>query len=347
MAIRKKVLALTMIGAVAITGVGCDIKTDTPVIGKFVGLKDNEIIKIGSSICTAEETKIVLMNLQNQYKKDFGQDVVWKQQMGDTTMEEYILDKVKSDLSVVYAMSALADDEKITLTDEEKNLIEQAAKEYYDGLNESEKKYADITTDSVESVYTNYYLADKVYADKTAGISESISDEEARVMKIQYIYIDTAEKDEEEAKETLKQVKKQVENGYQDFLVQANRHGDNEIVEINIKKNEADEEYELKAFELTNDAISKVITEENGVYLVKCINSYLEAETQANKAQIIMDSKIKAFNEAYSSYVEESANDFNTDAWKKIELSTDTDVTASNLFEIYEKYLGEINQKSE
>lgn len=339
----KKTLLFGTIGAIAIGTVGCNIDSDTPVIGKLVGLKDNEVIKIGSNICTTEEVKLVLMDTQNQYKKDFGSEISWTKQMGSTSMEEYILNKVKTDMSVVYAMSALALDEEITLTDEENNLISQAAKEYYQGLSEAEKSYTSATTDTIESLYRNYYLADKVYAEKTSGISESISDEEARVMKIQYIYINTTEVDVDKAKETLAKVKKQVENGYQDFLVQANKHGDNEVVEINLKKNEAKADFQMKAFELTDGSIGEVIVEKDGVYLVKCIKSYLENATLQNKKQIIMDSKIKAFEDDYNSYVKDNSNDFNKDAWSKLEFINDGNVTTSNLFEIYDKYLGETN----
>lgn len=336
---NKRFFVVVCTAAIAISSVGCEINSDTPVIGRLMKMKDDEVIKVGASICTVDEAKLVLMNLQNQYKNDFGGQVSWSQKMGNTTLEEFVLNKVQSDLSIVYAMSSLAEEEEITLTDDEKSLIEKAAKEYCDGLNDSEIEYANVSTETVESLYTNYYLADKVYADKTAAVSDEISDEEARVMKIQYIYIDTSETASEEAKNTLEEIKTQVESGSQDFLVQANKYSDTTPVQINIKKNEATELYQQKAFELTDGAISDVIIDDDGAYIVRCVNSYLERQTQNNKKQILLDNKIAAFEKIYNSYVEDNTTDMNEEAWEKIQVATNENVNAGNLFEIYEKYM--------
>ena len=175
---NKRFFVVVCTAAIAISSVGCEINSDTPVIGRLMKMKDDEVIKVGASICTVDEAKLVLMNLQNQYKNDFGGQVYWSQKMGNTTLEEFVLNKVQSDLSIVYAMSSLAQEEEITLTDDEK-ASEKAAKEYCDGLNDSEIEYANVNTETVESLYTNYYLADKVYVDKTSAVSGEISDEEA------------------------------------------------------------------------------------------------------------------------------------------------------------------------
>lgn len=347
MRLSKRIAMATCAGVISLTCVGCDIKTDTPVIGNIMGLTDEQALKMGDLICSTDEVKVVLMNLQNSYKKDFGGQVSWEQNLGDTTLEEFILDKVQMDLSVVYAVSAIATQNEVTLTDEEESLIKQAAQEYVSGLTEAEKSYSNATEETVESIYKNYYLADKEYYNETSAISDTISDEEARVMKIQYIYIDTSKTAVEEAQDTLATVKKQVENGYQDFLLQANKYSDYEKVEINIKKNEADKDYEKKAFELKEGKLSEVITEDEGVYLVKCANSYLEKETIENKEQIILDSKISKFEEIYSEFIEENSSDINSDVWKEMKFSTDENVNASNLFDVYDKYLKVENVLSE
>lgn len=323
---------------IAVSVTGCEIKTDTPVVGKIMGLKDDQVFKIGSSICTVDEMKVVLMDLQNQYKKDFGGQVDWKQKVGDTTLEKFILNKVEKDMSIVYAMSSLAEEKDITLTDEEKELVNQAAEEYYSSLNEAEKKYSGATKETIINIYKNYLLADKVYAGETEGISDDISDEEARVMQIQYIFVDTEKTDTDKATKTLNDIKEQVESSGQDFLVQAKTYGDNSTVEIEIKKNEADADYQVKAFELSDGQISEIVTQDDGLYLVKCVKSYLEKETLENKEKIILTNKSSAFKKVYDAYIGDNFTDKNAKAWEKITLTTDENVNVSNLFEIYEKY---------
>lgn len=339
MKISRKMTTAVCAGMISLACTGCDIKTDTPVIGNIMGLTDEQALKMGDVICSTEEAKLVLMNFQNQYKKDFGGQISWDQKLGDTTLKEFVLDKAETDLSVVYAVSAIAGKNEVTLTDEEEGLIEQAAKEYVSGLTDAEKSYSNATEETVKSVYKNYYLADKEYYIETGSISETISDEEARVMKIQYIYIDTSKTSSEDAQKTLTDVKKQVEKGYQDFLVQANKYSDGDAVERNIKKNEAEREHEIKAFELKEGKISDIITEEDGMYLVKCEKSYLENETLANKEQMIMDSKIKTFESVYAEFLEKNSCDINSKVWEGMSFSNDENVNASNLFEIYDKYL--------
>lgn len=344
MTLNKKIFVVACIAAIAVSSVGCEINSDVPVIGSLMKMKDDEVIKIGGNICKVDEARLVLMNLQNQYKNDFGGQVPWSQKMGNVTLEEFVLNKVQSNLSIVYAMSALAKEEEISLTDDEKNIIENAAKEYCAGLNASETEYSNATIETVESLYTNYYLADKVYMEKTSAVSDEISDEEARVMKIQYIYIDTSKTASDEAKKILQEIKTQVEEGSQDFLVQANKYSDTTPVEINIKKNEATDKYKQRAFELTDGSISEIIMDDDGAYIVKCVNSYLEKQTQNNKKQILLDNKIAAFEKIYNSYIEDNTTDMNEEAWKKLEVKENENVNASNLFEIYDKYLSVENE---
>lgn len=337
---KKYIAIASMVVISTTTFTGCSFNSNTPVIGKIVGLNDNQAMKIGKTVCSMDEAKLVLMNLQNKYKKDFGSDVSWEQKIGDTTLKKYIIDKAESDLSIIYAMKSIAEEKSITLSSDEKEKVSKAAKEYLDSLNAEEKSYSNATQETVEALYTAYYLADKVYDHETAGVSDTVSDEESRVMKIQYIYIDKT-KSTEEAKKTLSNVKKQVENGYQDFLVQANKYTNASSVECNLKKNEASEEYMKKAFELSNGKISDVIVQDDGVYLVKCIQSYLEKETQENKKQIVIDNKIAKFNSEYSKYVKEKSGDLNKKVIEKIEFSNNKNIQNSTLFDVYNKYFAQ------
>lgn len=336
MALKKNVMAALSVAFAAFTLVGCDWNTDTPVIGKLVGLTDAQAFKVGSSICTTDEVKIVLMDLQNQYKKDFGGQVDWNIKMGNTTLEQFLLNKVETELSVIYAMSSLADEKQLTLTEEENSRIHEAAKTYYSALNDAEKKYSNATQETIESIYKNYYLADKIYAVQTEGISESISDEDARVMQMQYIFIDTTKTPAADATKTLKEIKKQVESGKQDFLVQARKNSDNTNVSVNLRKNEATAEYQTKAFALNEGQMSDIITQDDGVYLVMCVKSYLEKETEENKQRMILENKINVFGKIYDSFVGENATDRNSSVWENMTFSNDENIAAANLFEVYD-----------
>lgn len=218
---RKKqftaVVAAVVLATTAFSG--CGVKTDTPVIGKFVGLDENEIFKVDELICSKPEYMLVLMNTQNQYRSDFGGAVDWSVKVDDeTTLQDFVKEKVKEDITVKYTLAALAGKKGITLSDVESGDISDAAEEFFNSLNEAEKQYTKASKTDVENVFKNYLLADKLYTQLTENIGANVSDEEARVIKIQYIRMSSDKTKETKIKSTYQDVTDLVYGGYQQFL---------------------------------------------------------------------------------------------------------------------------------
>lgn len=84
-------------------------------------------------------------------------------------------------------MVSIAKQKKITLTDKEKSSVSKAAKEYYDSLNEAEKKFTKADLSDIESAYEHYAIAQKLYNSLSKGVDTEVSDEDARVIHIQKI----------------------------------------------------------------------------------------------------------------------------------------------------------------
>lgn len=331
---KKRVMAAGLSIALACSLLsGCRVKTDTPVIGQLLGLQSDEIFKIGDIICSEAEVKLVLMDKTNKYMQDFGEDVSTKQKIGDTTLKEYIKQETKNDISVMYTMSALADKNSMTLSDEEKNTIRTAANNYFKELTKEEIEYTGSTSQTVETLYQNYYKANKIYGFLTKDVDTEISDEEARVIKIQYIYIDTSKTEASEAKSTLEEVIGLVKGGYQEFSKEAKQYSDNELTEMKLKKNEAAKDYEKAAFDLSDGKMSSIITQDEGLYLLYCENSYLKDETAKNKKDIIQSDKNSHFKNLYDEYTKDVIADFNTRAWEKIELPSGENISSCSLLE--------------
>jgi len=151
--LKKKLVAMGVITVMATQIVGCSwFKTDTPVIGRLVGLSSDEAFKVDGNVCTVEEVMLLYMNMQNQYKEDFGGTVDWNMKIENQTFDVYILDKIKSEISTVYAMSALALDRDIVLDANEEQLLTDAADEYIGMLSEAKKKYTGADRESVRSL---------------------------------------------------------------------------------------------------------------------------------------------------------------------------------------------------
>ncbi len=334
---KKQFAALGMAVILGISSLsGCGIKTDTPIIGTLVGLDSDQIFQVENLICSREEYMLILMNTQNEYKNDFGGTVDWNAKIDEnTTLHDYVMERVKEDITLNYTLAAFATDKGIQLTEEEKTNISAAAGEYFDTLNEAEKDYTEASVTDVESVYTNYLLANKLYSQLTADVGTRVSDEEARVIKIQYIRMSTEKNKESEIKSTYENVIDLVNGGYQQFSREAKQYSEDEVIEKTLKKNEASLKFEQEAFNLSDGEMSEIIQEDNDFYLVYCVNSYMQKETAENKQNIITQLKEDAFQTQYDQFVDNAKTDFNTKAWNKMELSGDENVKNADLMNKY------------
>lgn len=319
---------------------GCGVKTDTPVIGKIVGLDEDQIFKVEELICSKPEYMLVLMNAQNQYRNDFGGTIDWNAKINDeTTLQDFVMKKVKEDITVKYTLAALAEKKGITLSDVEITDISDMADEYYTSLNEAEKQYTNAEKADVENIFKNYLLADKLYSQLTDHIGKNVSDEEARVIKIQYIRMNSDKTKESKIKSTYQDVTDLVYGGYQQFSREAKQYSEDDIVEKVLKKNEVTAAYEKEAFNLSNKEISNIIQDGKNYYLVYCVESYMENETAENKQSIISKMKQEEFNSQYNKFLEDAETDFNTDVWEDIELSNDVNVKNMSLMTTYKKII--------
>lgn len=344
---KKKIVALGLVVALSVSSfTGCSFNSKTPVIGKIVGLGSSEMFKIDKEVCSKQEYMLVLMDTAGTYKADFGGKVDWNAKVSDNqTLQSYVMQKVKEDITVQYTLASMAKERNISLSTDESSMIKTKTAEYYKSLTSQEKEYTGASQENVESLYKNYYLADKVYDALAAEADAKISDEEARVMKIQYIRMNTDNTKEDKIKSTLKTVTDLVKGGYQTFAREAKQYSEDNVFEKTLKKNEATKTYEKSAFNLSNSEISSIIQDGKDYYLVYCVNSYLKTETEKNKEEIIKNAQQTYFNDKYSKYLKDIDVDFNDDQAKKIKLSTDENVKAVNLMTVYNTISKELNKK--
>ena len=150
---KKNIAILGLVGMISATlFTGCKVSSDTPIIGKILGLHSDEIFEVDDLICSDNEYKLVFMNYVNKYKRD----------LGDTSLRDFLMDKVKEDITVTYTLSAMAETERVKLDKDDMKIINSATEEYYESLSDEEKEYIGSDFDVVAAVYSNYYLADKV-----------------------------------------------------------------------------------------------------------------------------------------------------------------------------------------
>lgn len=155
-----------------------------------------------------------------------------------------------------------------------------------------------------------------------------VSDDEARVIRIQQIYTTSQEK--------ASAVNQKLANG-EDFAAVANIYNEASMVETTVARGVLPEEVEEIAFNLDNEAVSGMIQTEDAYYFIKCLNKFEEELTQDNKANIIVKREKAQFEDAYSTFTEAAEYDFNEELWESVTIAEEEDVKTDSFFEVFEE----------
>lgn len=338
----KKIIAVTLIMIICIlSGCNKDIKITT-------GLSKDEIFKISGNSEELAEIMLMLVNEKNKYENNLGADI-WTRTFGDVSLETEIKDKVKNQMIELYAIYLMAEKEDIQLSDNEKDTLKLAAEEYFSALSEEKKKILGVTEEHVYHLYEKMYLTDKYYKLITEEEKIEISDEAARVIDVMYIYFQTGIRDiygnitkyEDEKIAQIhsraQAVMDKISQGG-DFQSMAVSESDDTEHECVFGRGVMEENFEAAAFALTAGESSGLVETEDGYYIIKCINDYLEAETIENKKNLEEKYKADKFKEIYEPFLEKQTLEFNNKVWDKISIHEYSECTSGNLYDIYSAY---------
>ena len=310
---------------------GCTIG-NTEFVLDMNNVGRNDVFSINGVDCTKEEVRLYLCNYQNIYGYEYGIDL-WQYDFGDVpeeeTLEAYVKEVTLAELANVFCMNQLAEEQEITLTDEEKELVSKVADEYYESLTKDELKYMGIDKGELKDFYEKYAIAQKFYKTLTQGVNEEVSDDEARVILVQQIFV----KDEATAR-----VVQQKLNGGTDFASLASNYNEADSIEIYLARGTYAGTVDRIAFNLDDNELSGMIATEGGYFFFKCLDKFVEDMTEANKANIIEQRRKEQFDDVFGEFIESSDFDLNEKVWESITVDTSGVITTDSYFEIYDKY---------
>ena len=319
--------------------------------GKVVfttALAKDELFRIDKVSCSLPEYMLYLTNVQNRYEDAFGARI-WQVDYQGMTLEDNVKDNVLARIARMKSVYLLALEKEVTLTEKEEELLAQAAKTYVSSLSKAEVDALGVTEELVLQLYKENALADKVYQQIIAQVNPEISDDEARTITVEQIYMKTVSEDKDGNKtpysadmkkavlEQIESLRQQAMDGESGFTELAGKYSEKEAIRISFQKGEVDAALEKVAFGLQTEEISPVFEAEDGYYLLKCISTFDRAETDANKLVLIEKRKNEAFRKEYDAFVENKARKLNEKLWQKVELNQTAGVDTNNFFEIYEE----------
>ncbi len=325
--IRKRMAVLLSAVMLAGSFSGCGLMENTEIVFT-TGLSGDQLFKIGKSVCTLPEAMIYVMDYQRQYEGVYGVEM-WEHDFGGITFEQYVKDTIVDQLASMKAITLLADDYEVSLSDEEQNKVSQAAEEYFDALSGEQTEYMDLKLEDVEDLYRDHVLSGKVYEEITKDVNTEVSDDEARIITVQQIRLDSAE--------TAESVKAQLDEG-RDFASLASTYSLDSQVTYTFGRGEHDSAFEEAAFALENDQTSGIIETEDGYYILKCVNNFDQEATEANKVTMVEKRRDELFGDVYDQLVAETPSQFNNRLWEKVHFADWTGEFPPDFLEIYEQY---------
>ncbi|MFR8812818.1 MAG: peptidylprolyl isomerase [Lachnospiraceae bacterium] len=319
---RNKISALLLLlcMSIALLCSGCSIGNRQVYFASKSGR--HTVFKIGEMACSREEAKVYLANYKNLYGKIYDTDL-WSGDYDTKTMEESIKDAVLSHLTKVYSLNMYAKTKEITLTEEEYSKVSDAAEVYYKSLNRAERKYTGASKKDIEKMYEHYALAEKVYQQLMSGVDENVSEDEARIMEANVIYVTDAS--------LAKDIATQLKNGAS-FDRLASTYSEADTIHVTFGRNTYDTAVEDVVFQLDNDEISDMIEAKDGYYFFECVNKYNEELSEQNKATIVSQRQENAMEDVTSAIETEYYSDFNQKLWDKITIDQNEKITTNSFF---------------
>lgn len=316
------------------------------------GFGKEDVFRIGSSVCTVPELMVYLTNTANQYESVYGSEV-WNISLDGVTLEENVKETVLAKIAQSKTMCLLAEARGVALDEEEEKRAKQAAAEYFSSLNETEKELMGVSEETVEQLYREYALADKVYQFIIQDVNPEISDDEARTITVQHILLRTYTTDgagnRVEYSDKVRQAvydkaceiyRLAVEEG-QDFVELATRYSEDAAITCSFGKGEMEQEFETAAFMLETGEVSQVLQTQSGYHIIKCISTFDREQTDLNKQNIVEERRREVFGQEYDAFVLTLVRRLNTEVWEEVALVHDEKVTTSSFFDIYAKYFAE------
>lgn len=343
---RLAVLLLTLLLTAALSG--CKENSSDTRLVLYTGFKEGEVFRIETISCMLPEVMVYLTNTQQQYESVFGSRI-WDADLSGITLEENIKETVLAHLAQIKTMNLLAQKHGVELDAAELEKVKEAAAVYYESLNETERAALGVDEGTIEELYAEFALADKVYHYIIKDINPEISDDEARTITVKYVLIKTYAMDgtgkkieyskasKEEAKKLAEDILAKAEAG-EDFDDLVLTYSEGEKGSYSFGKGEETPEFEEAAFNLETGEISGIVETEYGYNIIQCVNTFNREETDTNKIKIVEKRKEEVFGQEYDAFVESLTRTLNEELWESVTFLKEEGITTSSFFEVYSEY---------
>ena len=346
----KKTFLLTMImTALLLPLAACGEREDPDMkVVLTAGFLKDEVFRIESMSGMLPELMVYLTTAQNQYESVYGRQI-WDIDWGGDTLEGHIKETVLAQIAQIKTMNLMAAEYEVTLDEEESTLVALAAAEFYNSLNDTEKELMGVTLETIETLYAEYALAEKLYRHIVRDINPEISDDEARSVTVSHILLRTyaldgtgkkieySDQGKAEALARAERILEQARAG-EDFERLVMLHSEDEQSHYSFGKGEMEASFEEAAFLLETDEISDIIETSFGYHIIKCLNTLNREETDNNKIKMVEQRRRDVFGQDYNEFLQTLTKNINIELWDDLTFLHNIDVNTRDFFDVFERF---------
>lgn len=325
-----KILWILVIGILTLTS--CNKKENVEE-EKFVFLEDT-VFEVNGEQISLGEWNVYAQPVLEETSLLYG-NTVWDLKMDSEgkLFGEALQEDIQKRIVNVKTVAGHAEELGVTLSGDDRMDISVSAEEYLDKLSSKEKEEYHITKEIVEKVYTDNFLANKVYEYITLNVDTDIDEEEVRHMALSYIVRPKTYEDKEgntcyytdeeiafkrsELEDIRKKASQDKEKTLKDF-----ENEDNVVTEIISDyadlKERLPEDMAGIVFWLRQGEVSAVLESNEAMFLFECVRLEDEPATRAARIRIIEQREQEVFEEAYKKWKESIEIENNPSIWKSI-----------------------------
>lgn len=295
--------------------------------------ENSVVIQVGDEGVKYSEVRNYCYLMKAQYEGSFGRKL-WEYSVSkDATIGDEAKEEIINMITQLKIICATAKEEKVSLTNDEKDEALQKAEEVLANASEEDKQKYFLSLQGLSDIYEENALANKMFYIATDDADTDVSEEEAKQIRIQYIQIMTQgtnqngttiqlnEREKQEALNRAKALQKEAKDT-QDFLDLAKKNTDSTVTELIIGRDttKLDSAVVNVAFSLQAGAVSDVVTAPDGYYIVYCVNANDEDATYARREEIIEARQTKMFKKKYAKWLKDFEVNISQSFWKVFEI---------------------------
>ena len=269
---------------------------------------------------------------ETYYSSMLGENMWTTKVDDDTTYEESAKETIMQSLEELYLLNEHVGDYDVSLTEDEKKAIGEAADAFVEANGENVREVISGDKETVEEVLQLFTIQQKMRTEMLKDVDRKVSDEEAAQKAMQYVAFTYSEESKSEDSESTSDTKEEAKTKADTFLdavkggtdfEQAAKDQETSALDLTFdsETTSPNEEVIAAADKLDAGQVTDVIETDSGYYVAKVTSTFDQTATDNKKQQIISERENDCYNEIVEGWKDDTKIKENKDVWKKIDFN--------------------------